>query len=196
MVTLPTFIMLPRKTKPAKKINLWYNSMHNTHRFIYNEAKTEFKNYVANNIGTLPRLWQPIKIVYTFYSGTKQLWDITNQCVYVDKFFCDALVELWYIPDDNYNYICEVGFKYGGYDKGNQRIEATIYNVQNLFSKKIFPMTIEELIIKLQKYIKENPEHKNMLIWDMTLDIAATDKNITFKVDNWMLTIQNWLFTW
>lgn len=118
--------MLPRKTKADKKVNLNHNTMHHVDRFTYNAAKQEFKQLIAKEIDTLPRLALPIRIIYTYFSGTKRLGDISNHCVFVDKFFSDALVELWYLPDDNYNYIREVMYRYGGYDKDNQRIEATI----------------------------------------------------------------------
>lgn len=55
-------------------------------------------------------------------------------------------------------------------------------------------MTLEILIAKLQQYVKEHPEHKDMEIRDMNLDIAATGNNLKFEVKNWQMTISNWLF--
>lgn len=55
-------------------------------------------------------------------------------------------------------------------------------------------MTLELLIAKLQQYIKDHPEHKDMEIRDMNLDMAATWNNLRFEVKNGMLTISNGLF--
>lgn len=117
MIKLPQFVMLPRKTKADKRVNLWQNTMHNVDRFTYNAAKIEFKRLLEDSIATLPRVMLPIHITYIYFAGTKRLGDISNHCVFVDKFFSDALTESGYIPDDNYQYIRSVMYKFGWVDK-------------------------------------------------------------------------------
>ena len=87
------------------------------HRFVYNTAKIEFKKILGDAIATLPRLILPIHITYTYYAKTRTLGDVSNHCTYVDKFFSDALTEAWYIPDDNFQYIRSVMYRYGWVDK-------------------------------------------------------------------------------
>jgi hypothetical protein len=55
-------------------------------------------------------------------------------------------------------------------------------------------MTLRELITKLQKTIKDNPDYEDMEIRDMNLDIAGTTKNLKLSVQNGMLSISNGLF--
>jgi meiotically up-regulated gene 157 (Mug157) protein len=113
MLILPQSINIPRKTRPAKKVNLGHNTMHHTDRFTYNLAKIEFSKIVEDQKDLLPSLSLPLQLTYTYYTGTKRLADLSNHCVFVDKFFSDALVQLGYIPDDSYMYIRQVIYKYG-----------------------------------------------------------------------------------
>ena len=73
----------------------------------------EFKKLIEDSIATLPRVMLPIHITYIYFAGTKRLGDVANHCVFVDKFFSDALTEVGYIPDDNYQYIRSVMYKFG-----------------------------------------------------------------------------------
>jgi hypothetical protein len=100
--------------------------MHHTDRFTYNLAKIEFSKIVEDQKDLLPSLSLPLQLTYTYYTGTKRLADLSNHCVFVDKFFSDALVQLGYIPDDSYMYIRQVIYKYGWYDKDNGRIEVSL----------------------------------------------------------------------
>lgn len=71
-------------------------------------------------------IMQGATIRYVLFVGTKRLCDVANVCSVVDKFFLDALVESGKLPDDNYQYVPKVTYEFGGYDKGNPRIEIII----------------------------------------------------------------------
>jgi Holliday junction resolvase RusA-like endonuclease len=68
----------------------------------------------------------PCKITYTYFSNSNRKSDISNMCVVIDKFFCDCLTEFGCIPDDNYEFIKEVVYLFGGVDKGKGRVEIQI----------------------------------------------------------------------
>lgn len=66
----------------------------------------------------------PIGITYTLYWAYKS--DLMNVTSVVDKFFCDALVEFWCIPDDNFDYLIEAHAVIWWKDRKNPRMEITI----------------------------------------------------------------------
>jgi hypothetical protein len=51
---------------------------------------------------------------------------VANICSVVDKFFSDALVNLGYIADDNYQHVLGVQYLFGSVDSKNPRVEVTI----------------------------------------------------------------------
>lgn len=80
---------------------------------------------MKTQIEQLP-VFNKVSITYTVFFGSKRKTDISNVCSIVDKYFCDALVELGKLPDDNYDYIKEITYKFGGIDKNNPRVEITL----------------------------------------------------------------------
>jgi len=86
-----------------------------------------YRNMPFHQNNTLKRLFkaevEPIlpdfyfenfRIEYVIYLPNKLKRDIMNVGSIVDKFFCDSLVELGKVPDDNYNYLKKVSFSFGG----------------------------------------------------------------------------------
>ena len=57
-------------------------------------------------------------------------FDLMNILSIHDKFFMDALVWTRAIPDDNIKYVEDFVFSYGGYDKGNGRVEIEITTLE------------------------------------------------------------------
>ena len=94
-----------------------------------NKAKIAFSNIVFSEVKKLPKLDPPISITYTLYDGCNRSKDLSNICCIVDKFFCDVLVKLKKIPDDNRNNLVEVRYVYGGLDKQNPRCEVAIKKI-------------------------------------------------------------------
>ena len=110
----------------SKFFSLNLNQYRNAHYFTLNNAKKEFKSQMEKQITALPSLVQ-VWIVYELYLPSKRKADTSNICSIVDKFFCDALVELGKLPEDNYEHVIECLYRFGGVDTKNPRCEITIY---------------------------------------------------------------------
>lgn len=134
-LSLPLSILIPRKTKEDKKVILNMNTYRNLHHMTNNQAKIIFKDLVRELIGQfslslrVPGNPPPYKLTYTLYQEQNRKTDVANVLSIVDKFACDALVELGIIPDDNCRIIGEVVYKYGGVDKGYPRAELEITSI-------------------------------------------------------------------
>lgn len=109
----------------TKEMILNLNQYRNAHFFKLNNSKTSYKAIMKEQIEQLPK-FETVKITYTVFFGSLRKTDISNVCCVIDKYFCDALVELGKLPDDNYIYIKEVIYRYGGVDKDNPRVEITL----------------------------------------------------------------------
>lgn len=111
-----------------KKYSLTLNNYRNRHYQISNNLKDIYKTIVKQKV--TPRWnikFKPwLSINFVFYRWTKRKADIDWMCAVHNKFFCDALVELWYIEDDDVENIPEHINTYGGYDKGKQRVEIIV----------------------------------------------------------------------
>lgn len=119
-----------KKDGTEQKFRLNLNQYRNTHYIILNKAKIAYKELMKEQISRLPEL-SNISLHYTVYTKTKREFDLSNVCSVVDKFFCDALVELGKLTDDNIKYLSQISFSFGGIDKDNPRIEVTICQKPN-----------------------------------------------------------------
>ena len=90
--------------------------------------KVQFKNLVSPQL-TFPKFTEPVKIRYVLYPPTKRELDISNVLCIVDKYFCDVLVEMGLLEDDNFKFLPEVSYVFGAVDKENPRAEAFIETV-------------------------------------------------------------------
>lgn len=108
---------------PKKKFILNLNNYRNAHYQTLNTAKKKYKNFIWY---TLPDVTysNPVRLTYTIYP--KRKCDIANVGSVVDKFACDVLVEKGILPDDNFDHVVEVSYRFGGVDKQNQRVVLTI----------------------------------------------------------------------
>lgn len=70
-----------------------------------------------------------ITLEYTLYPKTKRLVDVANVCSIVDKYFYDALVETGKLPDDNYNHLSSVFYRFREVDKDNPRVVVTLKEI-------------------------------------------------------------------
>ena len=123
---MPLFIEIWVNKK--RKVSLGLNTYRNLHFQVSNNVKKKYKDLVAEQMsGSIDT---PIWLSITYFNPTKRKSDLTNFCSIHDKFFSDALVELWYIEDDNYDYIKEVKYIYWWYDKWNWRVEIEIYSLK------------------------------------------------------------------
>ncbi len=126
-VILPTY--LTYGIKNPKNFHLNLNVYRNASFHLLSDMKVRFSEIVAPRISHLPMMDQ-IRISYYLVNGTRKEPDVANVCCIVDKFFCDVLSKEKKIPDDNPKHLQMVAYGYGGYDKGNPRIEAVIEQLQ------------------------------------------------------------------
>ena len=120
-------LSVPRSSK--KKFILNLNNYRNTHYLVLNKVKINYKAIIYEQVMALP-VFNKIAMLYTVYPKTKRLTDIANVCSVHDKFFADALVELGKIPDDNYLFLPEVGYRFGKVDPTNPRVDIEIFTVK------------------------------------------------------------------
>lgn len=109
-----------------KKFILNLNNYRNTHYQSLNKSKVNYSEEVKSILGDIQETFNEIKLKYTYYPKDKRKRDISNICSIVDKYFCDALVDLGVIPDDNFEHVKEVTYKFGEIDKNNPRVEVVI----------------------------------------------------------------------
>lgn len=128
--SVPLFVILPRKTKEDKKVNLAFNQYHNWCTFLRNEIKQTYQKNIEKilaNSGLVP-LSKIRKIKYTLYlSQDRTEADTRNFTNLVDKYLCDALVKYGYLKSDNWKTILSTEDTCGGMDRKNPRVEVTIY---------------------------------------------------------------------
>lgn len=125
-VSVPYWVVLPRKRKKDLKVYLNFNQYHNWCKHIRNNIKQKYTESISGIVKLLPEFECICNIDYTLYTGTNRLCDTNNYIVLVDKYFCDALVINNIIPDDNYTYIKYISSTWGGIDKSNPRVDIRI----------------------------------------------------------------------
>lgn len=173
-VVLPLLVYVSKNT--AFKLNL--NDYRNAHYQKLNNAKIAFVDVTKRDVLGLPKM-NAAEIHYKLFlkGGTGKKGDVANFCSIADKFFCDALVEANRLPDDHYEHVPEVRYKFGGLDMNNPRIEATIHPIGDLL-----PESEEDQmqIILTENEIKQSIEEfvfKSMNVNEdkaIDIDIKAT----------------------
>lgn len=123
-LTAPVTVPISKNKSIALNLNVYRNA----HFQSLNKAKVNFKELMTKQIEPITPM-QQCQVKYVLYVGSKRLLDIANVCCIVDKFFMDALVEMGKLPDDNYEHLRNISFEYGGYDKGNPRVEIFIEEI-------------------------------------------------------------------
>lgn len=135
ILKLPLSITLPRKTKEDKIFMLNLNVYRNANFHILNQAKIAWKEILRTEILNKNDCFDKLlsicngavlRFVYTVHKGDKKSYDVANICSIIDKFTCDALVELGVIKGDNYKIISQVEYKTGEIDKENPHCELEI----------------------------------------------------------------------
>lgn len=114
-----------------KNYYLNLNGYRNWQFQLNNQLKKLFKITVAEDIRNLKPVDGVVKVTYTIYYPTKRAFDIDNIGSVITKFTHDALVEFEILEDDNYNFVNEIVYKYGGVDKDNPRCDVVIEEVNN-----------------------------------------------------------------
>ena len=68
----------------------------------------------------------PVALLFIYFAPDKRIRDLGNMLAIHEKYFSDALVELGCLPDDSYEYINEIVYRFGSIDKLNPRVEISI----------------------------------------------------------------------
>ena len=123
VLTAPLSVQLG---KSGAKFALNLNTYRNAHYHTLNNAKIAFKEQMAKQIRQLPSITHRVLIRYFLYPRTQRLCDVANICSIVDKFFCDALVEMGHLPEDNYTCLPGVSYEFAEVDPINPRVEIVI----------------------------------------------------------------------
>ena len=111
----------------SKMVSLNLNSYRNLHYQVNNKLKKLLGKALQTNChmeGSISDY--PLHLEYTIYRKNNRKIDLMNAGSIIDKFVCDALIELGILPDDNVEYIKSVLFVDGGIDKANPRAKLKI----------------------------------------------------------------------
>jgi hypothetical protein len=137
ILKLPLSVTLPRKTKADKVFMLNMNVYRNAHHMILNQSKIMWEGIVRAAIvekngyfNILSFCEPPFKFVYTVHKGDNRAYDVANICSIIDKFTCDALIELGIIKDDNHKILHQVEYRTGSKDKENPHCELEITHME------------------------------------------------------------------
>ena len=127
VVNLPLYLV----TGVRKKKNNWLtlNNYRNWQYRVSNNLKRLYTAQVGKEIKDLPVLKPPIRLTYDVHYVSNRRFDLDNYGAVASKFFQDTLVTFHKLPDDDYDNVVEVVFRFGGVDKENPRIECTIEEV-------------------------------------------------------------------
>ena len=124
-ISLPLFVMIPRKTKPDRKVILNLNVYRNLHHRTEHQAKKLYTAIVLKKLSG-KKFKTPINLIFTYYKPTARKSDRANVLCIHEKYFCDTMVQSGCIEDDNDNYIQSSFYVGGEIDRVNPRVEVTI----------------------------------------------------------------------
>lgn len=124
-ITMPLYVMLPRKTKPDVKKIINLNYYRNWHRMTESQVKKAYAKIAIDKLKGL-KFKPPIKILLTYFKPTARRSDRSNVLCIHEKYFCDAMVEAGCIEDDNDKFLFSTKYEGGEKDKNNPRVEILI----------------------------------------------------------------------
>ena len=126
--TSPLFLRLSA-SKKAKAYRLNLNQYRNWHYQVSNNLKVKYKQVMSDQLSGF-KLKPPVEIKFTLYNDSKRRIDRSNVLSIQEKFFCDALVELGCMKDDNDNYIIRTSYESGEVSPNNGRVEIEIKEIK------------------------------------------------------------------
>jgi hypothetical protein len=120
-LTIQSFYDLPKKSAKngIKKYHLSYNNWININKFVRNNIKKGYEEYITkllDNINAKQYKFKKIKITYEVYFKSKT-GDLMNLVSIIDKMTLDAIVDYGIIEDDKHMIVPEYYIKFCGYDK-------------------------------------------------------------------------------
>jgi Holliday junction resolvase RusA-like endonuclease len=110
-----------------KKRYLNLNNYRNWHFHLSNQIKKDYKNLVNSEMQKHRLIkFKKISLEFVLHKGNKGKIDRSNALSIHEKFFCDALVELGFLIDDNDSFIESTHYYTGEIDKINPRVDIKI----------------------------------------------------------------------
>lgn len=180
LLHLPLSIPVSQKKNFSLNLNVYRNENFHT----LNKAKEVFHKYIGQILDGIPPM-KRVMLIYTLFFGSKRRVDISNICSIVDKFFCDTLTEKLIIPDDSYDVVQEVIYRFGGIDKENPRVEALIIDLDSLTDQEDKDMRItlvqSEIEEALTDYIKRQVNLRDGQT--ISIDFKATRGNEGYSAE-------------
>ena len=128
IIISPLFVMLPRKTKKAKRVSLNMNTYRNLHHRTSNDAKKAYTKLVSEQLINL-EIQTPVEITYKVYKGSNRRLDKMNVISVVSKFLLDAITEYGCWEDDNDIYVKTETILPTELDRVNPRVEVIIKEI-------------------------------------------------------------------
>jgi hypothetical protein len=125
----PVAVYLKRKNGKSKRISLNLNQYRNLHFISLNNSKKQFCCDMNKAYPKVNKIKTPCVITFDIYLASKRLADIGNIRSIVEKYFCDWLVDIKAIKDDNYTHIPRTVTNFCGIDTKNPRVEVTVENI-------------------------------------------------------------------
>ncbi|QIG76589.1 holliday junction resolvase RusA-like protein [Rhizobium phage RHph_I1_6] len=178
-VTVPIYLAQSKKKTFALNLNIYRNA----HFLLLNKMKVKFKDHIWEQLTFLPTMGG-VKLIYTLFMGTNREADLSNICVIVDKFFCDALVEAGKLPDDNVNYLQSIDYRFGGVDKNNPRVEITLEptSIKEDTTMRI-SLVQSEIELALERYIGEQLNVADGKAFKISLAATRGEQGFTAEID-------------
>ena len=124
----PLFVMLPRKTRAAKRVSLNMNTYRNLHHRTSNDAKKAYTKLVSEQLIDLD-IQTPVEITYKVYKASNRRLDKMNVISVVSKFLLDAITEYGCWEDDNDIYVKTETILPTELDRVNPRVEVIIKEI-------------------------------------------------------------------
>ena len=124
----PLFVMLPRKTRAAKRVSLNMNTYRNLHHRTSNDAKKTYTKLVGEQLIDL-EIQTPVEITYKVYKASNRRLDKMNVISVVSKFLLDAITEYGCWEDDNDIYVKTETILPTELDRVNPRVEVIIKEI-------------------------------------------------------------------
>lgn len=124
----PLFVMLPRKTRAAKRISLNMNTYRNLHHRTNNDAKKMYHKLMRYNLEGL-KINTPVEITYKVFKASNRRLDKMNVISVVSKFLLDAITEYGCWEDDSDIYVKTETILPTELDRVNPRVEVIIKEI-------------------------------------------------------------------
>lgn len=127
-IVAPTFVDIPRKSKPDKRVYINLNTYRNLHYAVNNKVKKMYLEAIREQLVGVT-IETPCEITYKVYKPTRRRLDKMNVIAVCSKYLLDAITELGCWEDDNDDHVKTETILPTEYDKNNGRVEVTISTV-------------------------------------------------------------------